>query len=130
MGHGEDEKARRVLARYHSDGDENSGIVRLQMKEMKEVIEVENGTDKRYRWNICVSMTQLMSGHRQMVGHTWSLADEVRSSPILPRHLHRLLRPVGPATDQLLLPAHGQFFLKTSSKHHQYGLLLMCSPAG
>lgn len=47
MGHGEDEKACQVLAKYHSDGDENSAIVRLQMKEMKEVIEVENGTDKR-----------------------------------------------------------------------------------
>ncbi|EPT02814.1 hypothetical protein FOMPIDRAFT_1029123 [Fomitopsis schrenkii] len=51
MGHGEDEKACQVLAKYHSDGDENSAIVRLQMKEMKEVIEVENGTDKRW-WDI------------------------------------------------------------------------------
>lgn len=48
MGQGNDEKAREVLARYHSDGDVDSHIVQLQMREMKEVIEVESGTDKRY----------------------------------------------------------------------------------
>ncbi|CCM03381.1 uncharacterized protein FIBRA_05511 [Fibroporia radiculosa] len=51
IGQGQDEKARAILARYHSNGDADSGIVRLQMKEMKEVIEVESGTDKRW-WDI------------------------------------------------------------------------------
>lgn len=51
MGQGNDEKAREVLARYHSDGDVDSHIVQLQMREMKEVIEVESGTDKRW-WDI------------------------------------------------------------------------------
>ncbi|PCH41336.1 general substrate transporter [Wolfiporia cocos MD-104 SS10] len=51
VGQGQDDKAREVLARYHSQGDSDSEIVCLQMKEMKEVIEVENGTDKRW-WDI------------------------------------------------------------------------------
>ncbi|KAH9947314.1 general substrate transporter [Amylocystis lapponica] len=51
IGQGNDEMARKILAKYHSQGDPNSYIVELQMKEMKEVIEVENGTDKRW-WDI------------------------------------------------------------------------------
>ncbi|KZT12891.1 general substrate transporter [Laetiporus sulphureus 93-53] len=51
MGQGKDEKAREILTKYHSEGNMDSEIVRLQMKEMKEVIEVESGTDKRW-WDI------------------------------------------------------------------------------
>lgn len=51
VGQGQDEKAREILAKYHSQDDADSAIVRLQMKEMKEVIEVESGTDKRQVFN-------------------------------------------------------------------------------
>jgi len=51
IGHGQDQKAREILAKYHSQGDQHSQIVELQMREMKEVIEVENGSDKRW-WDI------------------------------------------------------------------------------
>jgi hypothetical protein len=47
ISHGDDERAREILARYHGQGNLDSEIVGLQMKEMKEVIETENGTDKR-----------------------------------------------------------------------------------
>jgi hypothetical protein len=47
ISHGDDERAREILARYHGGGNLDSEIVALQMREMKEVIETENGTDKR-----------------------------------------------------------------------------------
>ena len=47
ISHGDDDRAREILARYHGRGNLNSEIVGLQMREMKEVIETENGTDKR-----------------------------------------------------------------------------------
>ncbi|KAL6298721.1 general substrate transporter [Sparassis latifolia] len=51
VSQGKDEKAREILAKYHGGGNLDSEIVNLQMREMKEVIEVENGTDKRW-WDI------------------------------------------------------------------------------
>jgi hypothetical protein len=48
ISHGNDERAKEILVEYHGEGNPDSEVVRMQMKEMKEVIELESGTDKRY----------------------------------------------------------------------------------
>lgn len=48
VSHGQDSRARQILTKYHGNGNTDSAIVDLQMREMKEVIETERGTDKRY----------------------------------------------------------------------------------
>ena len=47
IAHGYQEKARELLVKYHGNGDPNSRIVDLEMRQMIEAINV-NGADKRW----------------------------------------------------------------------------------
>ena len=47
IAQGNDQRAHELLAKYHSEGDMNSEIVRLEMAQMKAAIEL-NGSDKRW----------------------------------------------------------------------------------
>ena len=116
IGHGHDQKAREILAKYHSQGDQHSAIVELQMKEMKEVIDVENGTDKRQVDLRAVYRMTILT-YRQVVGYPRSVEDEVRQAPFLPCHLHRFLRSMGSPANQLLLPAHGMLHSLLNSRY-------------
>lgn len=50
IAHGDQGKARELLVKYHGNGDPNSRIVDLEMRQMIEAIDV-NGADKRwYDW--------------------------------------------------------------------------------
>ena len=47
MGQGHMDKARAVLVKYHGNGNPDSLVVKLELEEMEEVIELE-GSDKRW----------------------------------------------------------------------------------
>ena len=47
MGQGNHEMAKKILVKYHGDGNPDSAIVALEMEEMAEVVSV-NGSDKRF----------------------------------------------------------------------------------
>lgn len=79
MSRGRIDEARRVLAKYHGEGDENHPLVELELAEMTSSVETE-GSDKRW-WDYRELFNTRAARHRMLLALSIGLFGQLDLPP-------------------------------------------------